>query len=334
MKTRDIIVVATSTGGLEVLTQLFSDWPGDLSAAVFVVMHVGAHRSILPELLQSRCRLRVQHARHDEPFEHSVIYVAPPDRHLLLFDGKTLLSEGPAENFTRPAADPLFRSAAVNYGPRVIGVVLTGDLDDGAAGMKAVQACGGYTAVQDPANARAPSMPFHALQAVRADVVAPIAELGTAVLRATESPMVTKRSDEATVRAAAIEDRISRTGHSDPSDLEEIGERSSLTCPECGGVIWKVGHGQPLRYRCHTGHAFSAAALDYQQRKQSENAVWQAVRGLEERIGLTHEHLGQANQTGQDAAYLTERLVRLKEAKQQLISILQNGVVDDKQGQI
>ena len=117
---------------------LCSSWPSDFPASVFVVMHIGTHPSILPEILQNSCRLSVQHAVNGERFEKSVIYIAPPDRHLLLHEDKTLLSAGPKENFTRPAADPLFRSAAVTYGERVIGVVLTGDLDDGAAGSKAV----------------------------------------------------------------------------------------------------------------------------------------------------------------------------------------------------
>src|ERR1700712_5464401 len=192
MKRRDIIVIATLTGGLEALKELFSSWPSDLPASVFVVMHIGAHPSILPSILQNFCNLRVQHAVDSERFEKSVIYIAPPDRHLLLYEDMTLLSSGPKENFTRPAADPLFRSAAVSYGQRVVGVVLTGDLDDGAAGAKAIQACGGYLLVQEPADCRAPSMPCNALQAIHADIVAPLAELGDAVVDAVINPLEPK----------------------------------------------------------------------------------------------------------------------------------------------
>jgi two-component system chemotaxis response regulator CheB len=166
---------------------LFGALPSDLPASVFVVMHIGVYPSMLPAILQSGCHLPVRHATDNEPFALSTMYIAPSDRHLMISDGKTVLSDGPKENFTRPAADPLFRSAAVTYGPRVIRVVLTGDLDDGAAGMRAVRACGGYTIVQDPADCRSPSMPMNALRATTADVVAPISELGTAIRQALEA---------------------------------------------------------------------------------------------------------------------------------------------------
>jgi two-component system chemotaxis response regulator CheB len=333
MKRRDIIVIATSTGGLEALKILCSSWPPDLPASVFVVMHIGARPSILPLILQNFCALQVQHAADGERFEKSVIYIAPPDKHLLLFEDMTLLSRGPKENFTRPAADPLFRSAAVAYGQRVIGVVLTGDLDDGAAGAKAVQACGGYVAVQEPTDCRSPSMPCNALRAVRPDVVLPLSELGAAVVDALESAVDNAhQQDDATRKAAEIEARISRTKQSDTADLDALGMRSSLTCPDCGGVVWRVGNGLPLRYRCHTGHAFSAISLADEQRKQWENAVWQVVRRMEERIVLASERIEQERVNGGDVSFLLTTLASFEQAKQSALSILDDGPMLDVAG--
>lgn len=323
MKRRDIIVIATSTGGLEALKSLFAPWPPDLPASIFVVMHIGAHPSILPEILQRSCSLRVQQAVDGERVEKSVIYIAPPDKHLLLLEDKTVLSNGPKENFTRPAADPLFRSAGITYGQRVIGVVLTGDLDDGAAGAKAVQACGGYIAVQEPADSRSPGMPLNALRSTRADIVAPLNELGAAVVDALESTVdYIDQHDDAARKEAEIEMRISHTGHSSPADLDALGMRSALTCPDCGGVVWKVGDGLPLRYRCHTGHAFSALSFEDEQRKQAENAVREVVRRMEERILLTGELIDHERANGEDVSGLLARLASFEAAKQTALELL------------
>ncbi|SAK75262.1 chemotaxis protein CheB [Caballeronia temeraria] len=330
MERRDIVVVAASTGGLEALKQLFGALPRDMPATVFAVMHIGAHPSILPAILQSTCDLPVRHACDGEVFAQSTIYIAPPDRHLLLFDGKTLLSNGPKENFTRPAADPLFRSAAVLHGRRVIGVVLTGDLDDGAAGLKAVRACGGYAIVQDPTDCRSPSMPINALRATTADVVAPIAELGAAIVNALEPTMNSPQPRNQTdVLVAETEDRMIRTGNIELAELEAIGARSALTCPDCGGVIWRIGSGFPLRYRCHTGHAFSAVSLEDEQRRQSENAIWQAIRGIEERIFLANELLEQGKQVRNDVSDLVARIATLEDAKASVMRILQDCLADN-----
>jgi two-component system chemotaxis response regulator CheB len=330
MKSRDIIVVATSTGGVDALKQVFSVLPADLPASVFVVLHIGAQPSILPAILQNSTALPVRHPTDGETFADSTIYVAPPDRHMVLFNGTTLLSDGPKENFTRPAADPLFRSAAVAYGQRVIGVVLTGELDDGAAGLHAVRACGGFTIVQDPKDCRSSSMPIHALGAVGdADVVAPIAELGAAILNALEPTTIERPPRNlADVFAAETEEKMTRTGQFQLSELETIGARSSLTCPDCGGVVWRIGDGLPLRYRCHTGHAFSAATLEDQQRKQSENAIWQVVRGIEERLYLARARVDQERRASHDISDLLKRVATLEEARASALSLLSNKPAD------
>ncbi|MDR5735959.1 chemotaxis protein CheB [Caballeronia sp. LZ025] len=293
---RCIVVIAASMGGLDVLRTIVSGLPADFPASIFVVMHIGAWPSRLPQILAADSRLPVVHASDGEAIAVGTVYIAPPDRHMLLADERIVLSTAPKENFARPAADPLFRSAAVNFGDRAIGVVLTGKLDDGAAGLKAIHACGGYTIIQDPSTCVAPDMPQAALKAVPPDVVAPIEDIGPAIVKAlTDSS--SKGFDMNERERATLELKIAATGHSTPAELERLGHRTSMTCPDCGGVIWRIGEGYPLRYRCHTGHAFSAMALEAEQRSGAENALWSAVRRLEEKLLLAQEQLSLAETT-------------------------------------
>lgn len=169
MSSPRIIVVGASVGGISALTMLVSGLAPDLNAAVCVVQHIGPHRSTLPELLSATGGMPATHAEDGMPLQAGTIYVAPPDHHLIVWPGRLHLSRGPRENRTRPAIDPLFRSAAASYGPDVIGVVLTGWLDDGVAGLLAIKDRGGIAVVQDPASARAPDMPHNALKHVAVD---------------------------------------------------------------------------------------------------------------------------------------------------------------------
>jgi two-component system chemotaxis response regulator CheB len=291
-----VVVVAASLGGLQALKAIVCRLPADFSASMFIVMHIGTWPSQLPALLAAQGRLPVVEASDGETITTGTVYVAPPDRHMLLGKDRIILSTAPKENFTRPAADPLFRSAAVNYGKRAIGVVLSGKLDDGAAGLKAIHACGGYTIIQDPSTCVAPDMPKAALRAVPPDVVAPIEDIGPAIVKAL-TDHIPRGLDMNERERAALELKIAETGHSSPSDLERLGHRTSMTCPDCGGVIWRIGEGHPLRYRCHTGHAFSAMSLEAEQRSGAEDALWSAVRRLEEKLLLVQEQLSLAETT-------------------------------------
>jgi two-component system chemotaxis response regulator CheB len=221
----------------------------------------------------------------------------------------------------------LFRSAALNYGARVIGIILTGHLDDGAAGIKAVDACGGFIAIQDPAEAVAASMPENALRAVQADVVASVAELSSCIRSLLDRPGAAKPGASDVQRIAAIEAQIAATGKSSVDIIESIGSRSSLTCPECGGVVWRIGENAPLRYRCHTGHAFSALSLEEVQRQQTENALWSVVRGLQERLTLAKQQL--ANQEdASEQQKIAGRIERLAVAENAAYDLLQATVRD------
>jgi two-component system chemotaxis response regulator CheB len=234
----------------------------------------------LPQLLAAAGPNSAAHAEDGEALRTGHLAIAPPDHHLLLNEGCLRLTRGPKENFARPAIDPLFRSAALSYGPRVIGVILTGSLDDGTAGLQGVKACGGLAVVQDPAGAFARSMPDSALQYVDVDYCVPLESLaGTLTELVTQSSPIFKEADpmlrpehapqEGTVNAL--------------EDLAAIGAPSALACPECGGGLWEIKHANPPRYRCHTGHGYSLRSLEYAMNKATEDSLWSAVRALQER---------------------------------------------------
>jgi len=283
-----LIVIGASSGGVAALRTLFQGFGDGLDAPVLVVQHVGRHRSLLPELL-SCGDLRVRQASHGERIERGKYLVAPPDRHLLVEGQFVYLQCGPKEHHTRPAIDPLFRSAALAFRERVIGVVLTGAMDDGTAGLQAIKSFGGVAVVQDPADAAVPDMPRSALDHCEVDHCVPLAEMG-ALLRRLASAPVTPRAEPA---AADLQRRIPEhemallLDRGDPFEhLNVIGSPSTITCPDCHGVLWAVKGTDPQRYRCHTGHGFSARSLDAGTRVATEDSVWSCVRSLQERRAL------------------------------------------------
>ena len=176
--TQPIIVMGASAGGVKAILDLAATLPRDFPAPILFVQHIGAHHSELYKLVSARGPNPALNASDGEVPRPGIIYIAPPDQHMLLDGHAIRLSSSPKEHHARPAIDPLFRSAALQYGSRVIGVVLTGMLDDGSAGLRAIKDCGGTAVVQDPADAEAPSMPKSALACVEADHVVPLAALG------------------------------------------------------------------------------------------------------------------------------------------------------------
>ena len=280
----DVIAVGASAGGLDPLRRLVSGLPADLPAAVLVVQHAApTGPSLLGQILDGAGPLPARPAEDGEAIELGRIYVAPPDRHLLVSDGRLRLSRGPRENRARPAIDPLFRSAAVHARSRVVGVVLSGLLDDGAAGLRAVRRCGGLAVVQDPADAAYPDMPQAALAAAGADHVAPADALGPLLARLAVRPA----PDPPPVPQALVtEVRITEHGMSDIDRMDDLGERTPFTCPDCGGVVWALDDPEPPRYRCHTGHAFTERVLLDGQAEATEEALLVAFRTMEERVKL------------------------------------------------
>lgn len=282
-----IIVIGASAGGVAALRTLVSQLPPDLPAAVLIVLHVGAFPSLLPALLASSGPLPAEHAQDGQRLSPGRIYVAPPDNHLLVEEDMVRLLRSAKEHHSRPAIDPLFRSAALAHGARVVGVVLTGHLDDGTAGLQAIKACGGIAIVQHPADAQEPSMPLSAMRHVAVDHCLPVDQIGPVLtgLVSEEAPAVVSAeapaalSDEHAVSVATPSGEVME-------HMKGFAEPSTLVCPDCGGSLWEVKDARPTRFRCHTGHAFTLRTLAHTMNEATEQALETAMRALQEQAFL------------------------------------------------
>jgi len=299
----DIIVVGASAGGVEALLELIGGLPPDLPAAMFVVLHVSAtETSVLPKILARNAQVPVAHAEDGDPIELGRVYIAPPDRHLLVHQDHVRVVRGPRENNHRPAVDPLFRSAALAYGPRVVGLVLSGSLDDGAAGMQAISRAGGIGIVQDPEDALYRSMPENAIAADQPDYVAPLDEIPEILAGLTQQEVVQEPAPlpvELKKETAFAE--IDFSTHELPP-----GERSLFSCPDCGGVLYELEEGGLLRYRCRIGHAYAVESLHAAQTESIDFALGTALRALEERAVLSRrlaKRMEAAGRTGLAVRY-------------------------------
>ncbi|HEX6443802.1 MAG TPA: chemotaxis protein CheB [Streptosporangiales bacterium] len=277
-----VIAIGASAGGVDALQTLLARVPTDLTAPVLIVLHLPATgNSVLPRILERRCPLPVAFAGHGQPLVGGRVYVAPPDHHLVVVEGAVELSHGPKENASRPAIDVLLRTAAAIYGPRVIGVVLSGNLDDGAAGLKDVVTAGGVGVVQDPNDAAYPDMPRNAIRHASPQYVLPLSgisdlleELGTTPVEGAQTMPDIETSDPVT------------------------GDNSGwgMSCPDCSGVLHQVGT-NPLRFRCRVGHAWTEHNLMDKRDDEIENALWIAVRSLEEKKELL-ERMAKQSEAG------------------------------------
>ncbi|GAA6619050.1 chemotaxis protein CheB [Scytonema sp. NUACC26] len=284
----DIIVVGASAGGVEALTKLVALLPSDLPAAIFIVVHVSAqHKSFLPDILKRRSLLPVAHAKDGEPIEHGRIYVAPPDYHLLVKRGYIRLVMGPKENRCRPAVDPLFRTAAKAYKSRVVGVVLSGALDDGTAGLIDVKKLGGVAVVQNPDDALFSGMPNSAIQHVDVDRILPLVSIAPVLVHLAYEPITTQGSlNMSNESELEMEPDIVELDGVGLRSNKQIGKSANLSCPDCGGSLFQLQERNFLQFRCRVGHSFSAANLQAAQAQVQEEALWAAIRSLEERAEL------------------------------------------------
>jgi len=285
-----LVVLGASAGGVQALCEVVGGLPRDLSAAVLAVLHVSPYgRSAMPSILQRRGSLPAAHPKDGEPILAGRVYMAPPDLHMVVEPGVVRLSRAASENGFRPAVDVLFRSAARSYRERVVGVVLTGNLDDGTAGLAAVKLHGGVAVVQDPAEADYPGMPASAVRNVDIDYVLPLAEIAGVLVRlcgrwAAEPPPADQSDDPA---AGGGEPAVMKEQLERGADREPGGSPSGFTCPLCHGSLSHTAEGSYEHFRCRTGHAFAPESLFAMQSKATEAALWEALRALEENGALS-----------------------------------------------
>ena len=295
MTGRDVVVVGASAGGVEALRTLVAGLPVDLPATVLVVLHVPPTGvNALAAILDRAGPLPARPAHPGERLTHGVVLVATPDRHLLLADEHVHLSAGPRENGHRPAVDALFRSAAQAVGARAVGVVLSGTLDDGAAGLVALRARGGVGVVQDPADALYPGMPASAIAAADPEHVLPVAVIPKLLDRLVREAPPDSRPPSALL---AAENAVARLDMAAIDADDHVGEPSGYSCPDCAGALWRIEDHGFLRFRCRVGHAWTADTLLGAQATSADDALWVALRSLEERAALNRE-LGLRAQDG------------------------------------
>ncbi|MGI4759290.1 MAG: chemotaxis protein CheB [Janthinobacterium lividum] len=323
-----LIVIGTSAGGMPALTRLVAQLPATLPAAVLVVQHLAPESTGMPLVgrLAAHTDLQCRLATHGMPLEAGYLYLAPPDRHLLVKDQHLLVTKGPRENNYRPAVDALFRSAAVEYNAAVVGVVLTGMLHDGTAGLDFIKRCGGVAVVQS--DAEFPSMPESALRHVAIDYAVPLDELGGLLIQLVHPTPAASPAEAAAVPAdlkleAAIAARVATGTLGTTEEATQLGHLAPLTCPDCGGSLWKVSTGNVLRFRCHTGHAFTAEALAESSQQALEETLWVALRMLEERKNLLSSMAGHGD--GHRTQQQTERALDMKQHIDRLREFLLNG---------
>ncbi len=281
-----VIVIGASAGGWDAINILCEKLPGNLQAAVLIVWHISPEsQNYLPQMLTKKAKMRVESAVNNRKISEGHIYTAPPDNHLIIEDGSMRVVYGPKENRFRPAIDPLFRSAAYSYGHDAVGVLLSGMLSDGTAGLWSIKDMGGVTMVQDPDEAEFPGMPLNALKNVDIDYKISLSEMVPLLVKLT-SEKIDKQDNYEKPDKMGIEIKMISDQRVNDIDVKKIGELSEFTCPECHGSLWKIEEGSIIRFRCRTGHAYSTQALLEELSLTIEDHIWMSIRGLEENTSL------------------------------------------------
>jgi len=325
----DMIAIGASAGGVEALMAIVRGLPTNFAATLFIVLHIPADSpSMLPELLSRAGDLPATHPVDGEEIHCGHIYVAPPDRHLLVEQGYIRVVRGPKENRHRPSVDVLFRSLARAYGPRAIGVVLTGALDDGTAGLLAIKRRNGLAVVQDPDDALYPSMPQSALDHVDVDYSMPLANMA-ALLNQLNLETVQDMDIGPVPEDMETEVKKAEAGMQTQRENRQVGTPSAYSCPECGGVLWEIQDGKLIRFRCRVGHAFTTDSMIAEQSEALEEALWVALKILQEQSSISRRMAEQAHANGRPT--LARRFEERQQDAEQRATLLMN-VLTTKDG--
>jgi two-component system, chemotaxis family, protein-glutamate methylesterase/glutaminase len=316
-KKESIVVIGTSAGGSMLLPQLIEQFTPEKNIVVLIVIHLS--KRAIGEMLVSRLQQVTSYPckmpRHGETFKTGHIYVAIPDYHLMVKGNKILVGKGPMENRYRPSVDALFRSAAASHGSSVIGIILTGMLEDGASGMLAIRRAGGVCIIQDPNEAQYSDMPRAVLNHLKPDFSVPVSEMGKVILTVLEKKR--KKSAHSIPDDIVKEARIAERVHIGIDAAKELGKHSLFSCPDCGGGLWEIKGNGESHYRCHVGHAYTSEGLLTGMENGTESALWTALRIIEERKNLLKKIEAKEKKGGNRKLATTYRK-RVEELEQQI----------------
>jgi two-component system, chemotaxis family, protein-glutamate methylesterase/glutaminase len=317
-----MVVVGASAGGTLLLPDLLKQLKNEMSIAVFVVIHISklSVGDMLASRLQKHTEFICKIPDHNEIIKARHVYIARPDHHLMVKKNKILLGKGPMENRYRPSIDSLFRSAAAAYDHRVIGIILSGMLEDGVSGMIAIKRSGGVCIIQDPSEAKYPDMPQSVLEHLRPDYSIPVASMGKAIEQAIHQQK--QKPDSKIPLQVKKEAEISERVNIGIDQVNQIAERVPFSCPDCGGALWQMNHGES--YRCHVGHAYTEQGLLSGMEANTESALWTALRIIDERKNLLQKIADKERKSGNRrmATHYAKRILELDKQINHLKSIL------------
>ena len=282
---RNIIVIGASAGGIPAVNEVISSLAPGMDLAVVVVIHVSrkSNAQHIANIFQRNSALAVRVAERGMSLQKGHLYVAPPEHQLMVKDDKLLLTNGPHENKYRPSIDVLFRSAAVHYRNRSIGIILTGLFEDGTSGMYTINHCGGICIIQNPAEAQFSDMPQSVLNKIKVNFKANLKEIPAIINEIINSPLPPEIPVPKEIR---IEAELTEKMMTNINEIKKIADHTDFTCPDCGGGLWAIKNDPINRYRCHTGHVFTENRLHELQDGNIEESLWVAIRMLEEKENL------------------------------------------------
>jgi two-component system, chemotaxis family, protein-glutamate methylesterase/glutaminase len=309
-----IVVIGASSGGLDAVQTVAGGLSHDFPAPICVVIHTSPDSpGVIHEIVGRATDMVTVALREAQKLEPGKMYFPPPDCHLVVEPGHVRATKGPKENRFRPAIDPLFRTAAQVFGPGAIGVILTGNLDDGTSGLAAIKRLGGRAIVQDPRDALFPAMPQSAIGHVNVDYCVPLDQIAPLLIKLTGQLVTTPTLP--IPRELETEVRIARQESPMEAGLEHVGKPSRFTCPDCHGVLLQIADDDRVRFRCHTGHGYSIDSLLAAYSDQVEESLWTAIRSLEEAALFLDELTKHAkvSSTAGDASHFASRAAEARQ---------------------